>query len=222
MEEREKKGSNAVLKDLNLANEVQQSKTFPEYASKHGINIGAVPKASLLSQLRKDIGLLIECGVMDYSLLVGVVDMESKGKPFDTVIKSGQIRKRQSQGFRKFLNRVSTPLRLATAPPRYLVNQLFSLGEKTLSTILTIPLPYYGAGFSVVDGGDFSVFHGTRLGHRAIYYMGVIDFLQPWTTKKILEREVKAMIGYDAKAISCVDPKFYASRFLDFMTEHMT
>jgi hypothetical protein len=52
--------------------------------------------------------------------------------------------------------------------------------------------------------------------------MGLIDFLQPWTTRKVLERQWKSIIGYDTGAISCVDPEEYASRFLDFIDAHVS
>lgn len=208
---------------MNLANEVKSTKKGRSY----GFSIGAAAKASLLYQLRKDVGLLIQCGVMDYSLLVGVVDMESQGNSSSYVFDGSSLRvdpnrKNMPKTLRRLLSSIYAPLRILTAPPRYLANQCISLGEKTLSTILTLPLPYYGAGFSVVDGGGLSVMHGTRMGQRAIYYLGVIDFLQPWTTKKLLEREMKGILGYDTKAISCVDPKYYAQRFLDFMDEHLS
>ena len=52
--------------------------------------------------------------------------------------------------------------------------------------------------------------------------MGVIDFLQPWTTQKVLENQLKSALGYDKSAISCVHPKEYAERFLKFMDKIIT
>ncbi len=63
---------------------------------------------------------------------------------------------------------------------------------------------------------------GTRRGRRVTYYMGVIDFLQPWTVKKRLERDLKGLAGMDKSAISCVAPADYAARFLDFVDSHVT
>ena len=83
-------------------------------------------------------------------------------------------------------------------------------------------MPYYGAGVCGVNGGVLSIQTGRRAGDRAVYYMGIIDFLQPWTTKKVMEREVKGLLGYNTKAISCVSPKDYAARFLDFIDAHVT
>ena len=163
---------------------------------------------------------VVECGVMDYSLLVGVVDMEP-GKTDTCNDIAAEAKTPPSLG-RRLVRSATAPVRIMAAPPRYLVSQLFSFGERSVSTVLTLPLPYYGAGMNGVNGGGLSVLPGTRLGHRAIYYLGVIDFLQPWTTKKLLEREMKGMLGYDTKAISCVAPRFYASRFINFLDLHVS
>ena len=87
---------------------------------------------------------------------------------------------------------------------------------------MDFPLPYYGADRTPVDGGSLSTLRGTRKGRHVVYYMSVIDFLQPWTVKKRLERDLKGLAGYDKSAISCVAPSDYASRFLKFVNAHVT
>jgi choline kinase len=52
--------------------------------------------------------------------------------------------------------------------------------------------------------------------------MGLIDFLQPWTTRKVIERQLKGLMGQDINAISCVTPEEYADRFLEFLDNHIT
>lgn len=87
---------------------------------------------------------------------------------------------------------------------------------------LDSPMPFYGAGMTNVYGGDLSSMRGSRRGERVIYYLGIIDFLQPWTVKKRLERDLKGLAGYDKTAISCVAPADYAARFLKFVDSHVT
>jgi hypothetical protein len=94
--------------------------------------------------------------------------------------------------------------------------------QLALDSIFTTPLPYYGSGTCGVDGGKLSVFHGKRRGDRAVYYMGLIDFLQPWTTRKVIERRLKGLMGYDTNAISSVTPEEYAKRFLEYMDANMS
>jgi len=231
-QERETKGRLAVLKDLDLAREFasQYSTKSPDCS---GIHIGQRKKAELLSQLRKDIGLLVDCGVMDYSLLVGVVDLEGDSDD-ELILKScsaatlardqvlSYLENPRRQYSKRVLLSLTSPFRVATAPAIYLGKAAYSTVEHVISTIITTPYPYFGAEFCGVDGGKLSRIVGTRKGRRAVYYMGLIDFLQPWTLRKIVEKELKGVLGYDKQAISCVHPSDYASRFLDFIDAHVS
>jgi 1-phosphatidylinositol-4-phosphate 5-kinase len=232
-EELKKKGRDAVMKDLDLAREVDLiksiSKNGERKAANYGFNIGPLAKSALLSQLRNDVKLLVDCQVMDYSLLVGVVDMETF-LPFDRsarrVIQSVQKVGRRFSTSKRMEDRalwaVGAPIRLLSAPLGFVANEGWSLAQRILSSIVTLPLPYYGAGECGVDGGLLSVFHGTRNGKRALYYMGLIDFLQPWTSRKVVERQLKGLMGQDINGISCVTPEEYAHRFLEFLDAHLS
>mmetsp|Transcript_12348 Transcript_12348/g.17227 ORF Transcript_12348/g.17227 Transcript_12348/m.17227 type:complete len:207 (+) Transcript_12348:1288-1908(+) len=204
---------------------------IPEY----GLHIGATAKAALLSQLRRDVSLLIDCGVMDYSLLVGVVDMDAHyfgeesvrtfevSRQHEMKIREERHRRHGKGGLgRGIMSSLAAPIRILGAPAVLFGSRAVSLLESTLSTILTWPYPYYGAGICGVDGGLLSVMQGKRNGNKAVFYFGLIDFLQPWTTRKVLERELKGVMGYDKTAISCVDPADYATRFLEFVDAHVS
>ena len=236
-DEKTRKGSDAVLKDLDLAKEVDVMRTISnlDCSPTFGLHIGARLKSSFMSQLRKDVKFLVKCGVMDYSLLVGVVDMCQKKSPNMLPSDSIQLISNTSvlpdSGYTKSLqikksNRIKSffgySFQTVIAPPTFMLRKVHRLFESTISSILTLPLPYYGAGVCGVDGGSLSILPGSRRGHRCVYYFGLIDFLQPWTMKKVIEREVKGFAGYDITAISCVDPNEYGSRFLDFMNAHIT
>lgn len=49
-----------------------------------------------------------------------------------------------------------------------------------------------------------------------IYFMGIIDFLQPYNTRKRAESFIKGL-QTDKDKISSVDPETYAKRFVTFM-----
>ena len=251
-EQQEKGLNNVVQKDLNLAKEVSRSLATTSGDSEYGLHLGTRAKAALLCQLRQDAMFLAHCGVMDYSLLVGVVNMEKSGKAEASapshlislankfsrhqkllLLKEDKVVENSNKGKlslppsiqrlpRHVANLCSFPLRAIAAPPLYILKKTHSVTEVTLSTVLTLPLPYYGAGICGVDGGALSVLHGKRLGRRAVYYFGIIDFLQPWTMRKVLERELKHLMGYNKHAISCVHPNEYSARFINFLDAHIT
>jgi len=73
-----------------------------------------------------------------------------------------------------------------------------------------------------VSNGPVSVINGKRFDRGCVYYFGVIDFLQPWSVRKVCERQGKGMMGFDVNAISCVNPKFYGERLINFIDTHVT
>lgn len=232
-EELRKKGNDAVLKDLDLAREVElvrsMEKSNYKDANKYGLSIGAAAKAALLSQLREDVKLLVDCQVMDYSLLVGVVNMDSHFKLDQSARKALEAIQEQDRLFaqskrkdERLIYALAVPVKILIAPPVFIARKVWSLTQRTVSSVITLPLPYYGSGKCGVDGGLFSAMHGTRRGDRAVFYMGLIDFLQPWTARKVLERKMKGAMGYDTTAISCVTPEEYATRFLEFLDAHVS
>ena len=234
-EEKKRKGRNAVLKDLDLAHEVELVKSLQrdntgQSSGGYGICLGASAKSELLAQLSKDVELLRECNVMDYSLLVGIVNMDPLKIDAADVnameLSINQERLFEGHGTRRnsqhTISAILTPIRLMIAPPLFFTRRLWSLTQRTMTTVLTYPLPYYGSSACGVDGGALSVMHGTGSRKRAIYYLGLIDFLQPWTARKVAERQLKGLIGYDVSAISCVDPDEYALRFLEFIEAHVS
>lgn len=237
-EEKQAKGKNAILKDLDLAREVELVRSLTPPTSSgvptYGIHLGATVKSALLSQLRRDVRLLVNCGVMDYSLLVGVANMDRhqldsesmKALELSDIQESRMEMARRARG-KKSLERaifssIIMPFRIMMSPPLFLVRRLISEVDSVFSSILTLPLPYYGAENPGVNGGVFAVIEGQRSGSRAIFFMGLIDFLQPWTTRKVIERRLKGVLGYDMQAISCVSPEEYASRFLEFINAHVS
>lgn len=65
-EEKKRKGPNAVLKDLDLAREVDVVRSVRQSGpTGYGIQLGASAKSKLLAQLRKDVALLQDVRVME-------------------------------------------------------------------------------------------------------------------------------------------------------------
>lgn len=74
--------------------------------------------------------------------------------------------------------------------------------------------------YMVNNAGEFAVLEGFRNGNPALYYLGLIDFLQPFNARKLAEYHLKSLV-YDRRSFSCIPPEPYADRFLDFMVQHI-
>jgi 1-phosphatidylinositol-4-phosphate 5-kinase len=65
---------------------------------------------------------------------------------------------------------------------------------------------------------DYSLLLGVD--SEAGWHMGIIDVLQEYNWRKMVEHNWKAM-GHDKYAMSAVPPKAYASRFVEFLDKHI-
>ncbi|CAM9858284.1 unnamed protein product, partial [Hapterophycus canaliculatus] len=68
------------------------------------------------------------------------------------------------------------------------------------------------------DGGITSEVEGGAPGND-IYFMGIIDILQQYNMRKHAETFWKGL-KHDRYEVSCVDPKLYYERFVDFLDHH--
>lgn len=66
----------------------------------------------------------------------------------------------------------------------------------------------------------YATFGAKSVTGAAIYYMGIVDFLQAWTTRKKLERAAKVyLLGQEADGTSVMHPAEYKVRFQNKMDE---
>ena len=221
--ERITKGTSAVLKDLDLMKEVEWVKSHQTKneadINGYGLHLGAVAKAALLTQIRKDVQLLVDCQVMDYSLLVGIASIdknsftEKEQRLVDAQLES-ETRLRLARRGRlidALMFSLVRPAGVILAPPLYFYRKSWSVLRKSLFW----PLPYYGSGDCGVDAGSLARLYGDRHGQRSLFYLGIIDFLQPFNLQKKAEWKMKAWMH--KKGFSCVPPEDYANRFLAFL-----
>lgn len=64
--------------------------------------------------------------------------------------------------------------------------------------------------------------HGDLQYEGKIFYMGVIDILQEYTPRKMLESQYRLVSAANKNDPSCVKPSSYAKRFLTFFDEYTT
>ncbi|KAI9910971.1 hypothetical protein PsorP6_010776 [Peronosclerospora sorghi] len=102
----------------------------------------------------------------------------------------------------------STPSRLATLPP--------------LSPRLVDTRASAASSASIFCRDDGGMAGRDRDGRKngLIYFVGIIDILQQYNTRKIAETFLKGL-RHNRKQISAVEPDFYGDRFLEFIETHV-
>ncbi|KAJ2624138.1 Phosphatidylinositol-4-phosphate 5-kinase [Coemansia sp. RSA 1358] len=178
------------------------------------LHLGPSKRHEFVKQLIKDVALLIRLNIMDYSLLIGIHDL-NKGNVaklrdttlamFDpqTITVQQQNRMTRAHTIRKKV--VHTDPVALDALPRGTVPPLpESMFQELRYSI-----------FYREDGGILSSDRDDNPG-PLIYYLGVIDILTPYNMIKRTEHLVKSVV-HDGSQISAVNPRKYGLRFLRFM-----
>lgn len=196
-----------VMKDLDLIPDYGKETTDRD--SVDGpcgpLRIGSTAKSTLLVQLHRDVQFLEQSSVIDYSLLVGILTPSCRKNQF-------AIAHCQTWP-RRCLAVLTAPFQAIMAPA------IFHQSVKGFGHIpFSWPplVPYYGSLQGGIDTGPLSCIGGERSGMPAIYFLGLIDFLQPYNYKKVLEYRAKSLV-YEKDTYSCVPPTTYANRFLAFI-----
>lgn len=166
----------------------------------------------LFQQLKRDSNLLCSFGIMDYSLLIGVHDVEyAVGNELeeDEIMPRASITEK-SPGLNPFdASSVMAPPDLSVPPSDSKPRHHFSI-EST-------PESNASSGRRMPRGGMRMA--NTVVG-PAYYYIGVIDILQTWTLKKRAERYVKIHLKrVDGDGLSAIEPKLYKERFQAKMSD---
>ncbi len=246
------KGRSAVLKDLDLKEDVDSELCDERvYAGGGwGLNVGSSKKADLMKQLSRDVEFLKLQGVMDYSLLVGIRVLQHKRQK-RKLYKVGRGRLSSSESDETLRRKVS---RAMIRIPGKLLRKTAKLSLGATKTVFLGSADLNPKRSMSIPTGPLSILQGKHHGDPALYYFGVIDFLQPWSMRKVAEvsalipfrsshlyckrkltlqhasstsisssqRQLKGLTGFDVKAISCADPSFYADRLLAFIDSNST
>ncbi|PFH38726.1 hypothetical protein BESB_010680 [Besnoitia besnoiti] len=158
------------------------------------MELGPERRERILGQMQGDVDFLRSHQILDYSLLLGIF-----------------YRDRETE---EVLSSLATPT--VSMPPRRLPGLTHSSRMPFLSGVSHPPsephVPFFQSDF----GGMWSP------NKSKLYYVGMIDVLTYWSTRKKLEHAFKTVQTGDPKGISCVSPDYYAERFMDFMRRHIT
>jgi len=173
--ERSKKSP--TFKDLDFDN------VLPE-----GILLEPETYTALISTMRRDCRVLESFKIMDYSLLVGVhnLDLAARERAEEGADAADGLKNLQRQ--------------------RLVAHSTAMESIQATSDPVDIPTELPPGGIPARN----------HKGERLLIYLGLIDILQSYRFRKKLEHTFKAMI-HDGDTVSVHRPGFYAERFMDFM-----
>lgn len=207
--------SGATLKDLDL---------------QKNIYIGSENRALLMEQLKKDVNFLASCGIMDYSLLLGIHD-HRKEQNYRALTTGNPI---TDDGF-EIVTRGSRHPSLSI--PRTKEERSMSSEETFMSDNKVHPwfrqdfggLRSYTPRHPIHNKRDEVDFPSTYDNKSfdelpvATYYFGLVDILQKYNIKKKLERFCKInFLRLNGQEISAINPEVYATRFLNYISKKLT
>jgi 1-phosphatidylinositol-4-phosphate 5-kinase len=201
-DEEVQKNPYAVMKDLNWEKRDRK------------LELGPAKRILFIEQIERDVELLQRLNIMDYSLLVGLHNMErgNKDNIRDMTLSMFQpeTKKLERQASYSQHKRVS----MAQAVRKAIAQT--EPGQLDASVLPDDPfMERRHCVFYADDGG----FHSTDENNRPtndLYFLGIIDILTPYNYVKKTEHFWKSLTQ-DAHAISSVKPTEYGKRFLDFM-----
>ncbi|KAF6203852.1 hypothetical protein GE061_002187 [Apolygus lucorum] len=222
------------------ANKSERGKKSPTYKDldflehhPEGIFLEADTYTALVNTIRRDCRVLESFKIMDYSLLVGVhnLDQESRetraGKPPDS---------RRGSLTRVLPNCCACPEEGSFPSRRFNLNfsidsdteqQTSDKGLQRNRSINRHKLVAHSTAMESIQAESQPIDHQGDVppggiparnakGERLLLYLGIIDILQSYRLKKKLEHTWKSIL-HDGDSVSVHRPGFYAQRFQEFM-----
>lgn len=167
---------------------------------------------ALVKTLQRDCRVLESFKIMDYSLLVGIHNIDAAAKE-----KAERISINNEQASN------SKPESQANNPPnsRIQLNRSQSISTRQRLVAHSTAMESIQANEALDEEEDMpagGIPARNARGERLLLFIGVIDILQSYRLKKKLEHTWKAII-HDGDTVSVHRPDFYAQRFETFMSK---
>ncbi|KAJ8704602.1 hypothetical protein PYW07_011790 [Mythimna separata] len=211
------------------ANKGERQKTSPTYKDldfmehhTEGLFLEADTYNALIKTMQRDCRVLESFKIMDYSLLVGIhnldeaqreksearkrTDSQSEGDDAEGEPRKGLNRTRSEQGREDFTAQVKRTQS---------INRQRLVAHSTAMESIQAESEPIDEEDDVPPGG---IPARNARGERLLLFLGIIDILQSYRLRKKLEHTWKSMI-HDGDTVSVHRPNFYAQRFLDFMAK---
>ncbi|CAL1291737.1 unnamed protein product [Larinioides sclopetarius] len=200
--EREK--SSPTYKDLDFM------ERHPE-----GIFLEAEKYTALIKTITRDCRVLESFKIMDYSLLVGIHNL-------DLAQKAKEQRRQKKEEDNKISDdsESASPTQASSGKSDAGLVRSKSINKTRLAAFSTAMESIQAEGDILEDDDDVppgGIPAKNAKGENLLMFLGIIDILQSYHLKKKLEHTFKSML-HDGDTVSVHRPSFYAQRFLQFMS----
>ncbi|KAH8724545.1 hypothetical protein GQ44DRAFT_617925 [Phaeosphaeriaceae sp. PMI808] len=187
------------------------------------LEFGPTKKKMFVEQMQKDVKLLQRLHIMDYSLLIGIHDLEKGNEENlrDKTLKVFQPGGEAAEDPQPNML-VRTPSKLEASRKARELRQMVKTQkpvpmEQTLSKMpdeLQDPKRNF---YFYSDDGGFQATHEDDTPGEEIYYLGIIDCLTHYSVIKRMEHFIKGLANTESQ-ISAIPPERYGDRFVKFIS----
>ncbi|XP_072105034.1 phosphatidylinositol 5-phosphate 4-kinase type-2 beta-like isoform X4 [Mobula birostris] len=186
-----------TLKDNDFLNEGQR------------IQIGDENKKMFLDKLKRDVEFLAQLKIMDYSLLVGIHDVDRAEQEEVEVEEKGEEEDCENDGMSHPVGSYGTP---PDSPGNMLsFPRIFGPGE------FDPTVDVYA-----IKSHDIILANFPDAPRKEVFFMAIIDILTHYDAKKKAAHAAKTVKHGAGAEISTVNPEQYSKRFLEFMSNIIT
>uniref|UniRef100_A0A671YA30 Phosphatidylinositol 5-phosphate 4-kinase type-2 gamma n=1 Tax=Sparus aurata TaxID=8175 RepID=A0A671YA30_SPAAU len=188
------KGS-LVSREASFKEKVKELPTYKDVDFRNNMQkvyVSDEEKQKIMDKLSRDIEFLVRMRIMDYSLLLGIHDVERAERDEEEEMESSYEEEEEEE------------TDMAPAPG--------STSPEGISG--------YMSSFKPMGPGEFDPYVDVYLSdYKEVYFMGLIDVLTQYDTKKKAAHAAKSVKHGAGAEISTVHPEQYAKRFREFITK---
>ncbi|KAM6450498.1 phosphatidylinositol 5-phosphate 4-kinase type-2 beta [Python bivittatus] len=191
------------------ASDKEKAKDLPTFKDNDFLNegqklhVGEECKKNFLEKLKRDVEFLAQLKIMDYSLLVGIHDVDRAEQEEMEVEDRAEDEECENDGIG------GNPIGSYGTPP------------DSPGNLLNFPR-FFGPGEFDPSVDVYAMKSHESAPKKEVYFMAIIDILTPYDAKKKAAHAAKTVKHGAGAEISTVNPEQYSKRFNEFMSNILT